>query len=133
MEFYLTKMGKQFYMGTMPTLVREIEALNENIARLADAVETLSAGKPQAPEQAPEKQENKRYAVIVTETEDNNVRTLTKTDTIENACRAMMRELEKIAKSFGADIRDPRVSYGDFAAEFRHDDGSETLLHVIDL
>ena len=38
-EFFLTAMGRRFYEHTMPELVRQIAALNENIARLAEAAE----------------------------------------------------------------------------------------------
>ena len=31
MEFYLTRMGKTFFEGTVPKLVRELEKLNENL------------------------------------------------------------------------------------------------------
>ena len=33
-EFFQTVMGKQFYEGTMPALVRELSRLNKNLEKL---------------------------------------------------------------------------------------------------
>ena len=34
--FYKTRMGQQFYERTMPNLVKQLERLNELLARLVD-------------------------------------------------------------------------------------------------
>jgi hypothetical protein len=41
--FYRTQMGHRFYEATMPTLVRELARLNENLERLLVAVEPKPA------------------------------------------------------------------------------------------
>ena len=35
-NFYETKMGRQFFDRTVPDLVRQLEKLNETLARLVD-------------------------------------------------------------------------------------------------
>jgi hypothetical protein len=48
--FYRTQMGHRFYEATMPTLVRELSRLNQNLERLLVAVERTSAtGAPPQP------------------------------------------------------------------------------------
>ena len=37
--FHLTVMGKRFFEGTLPALVKAVERLNENLERLAGRVE----------------------------------------------------------------------------------------------
>ena len=54
--FYRTQMGHRFYEATMPTLVRELARLNENLERLLVAVER----KPVAEAPAPPKTEAPR-------------------------------------------------------------------------
>lgn len=52
-EFFLTVMGRRYYEHTMPELVRQLERLNENIARLAEATEhnTKPDGEPNRDEE----------------------------------------------------------------------------------
>jgi hypothetical protein len=38
-DFYRTRMGQEFFCGTMPALVRELKRLNDNLERLADTSE----------------------------------------------------------------------------------------------
>ena len=38
-EFFRTQMGHRFYESTMPSLVRELARLNENLERLAKLLE----------------------------------------------------------------------------------------------
>jgi hypothetical protein len=47
--FYRTQMGHRFYEATMPTLVRELARLNENLERLLVAVERKPAAEAPAP------------------------------------------------------------------------------------
>ena len=35
-EFFQTMMGKQFFDGTMPSLVRQLKRLNDNLEKLID-------------------------------------------------------------------------------------------------
>ncbi len=42
-EFYNTMMGKRFYEGTMPELVKTIKALNETVKDLSRQVEELKS------------------------------------------------------------------------------------------
>ncbi len=45
-QFFETLMGKRFYEGTMPALVREIKALNENLSKLVEAQASRAADVP---------------------------------------------------------------------------------------
>lgn len=47
-DFFRTRMGHTFYESTMPSLVRELGRLNDNLERLVAIVE-----KPAAPPAAP--------------------------------------------------------------------------------
>ena len=42
-QFHETVMGRQFFDGQLPKLIRAIERLSDNTERLADAVEKLNA------------------------------------------------------------------------------------------
>ena len=42
--FYKTRMGQQFYEGTAPELVRQLERLNELLARLVASRESEGRG-----------------------------------------------------------------------------------------
>ena len=44
-DFYRTQMGHRFFESTLPTLVRELARLNENLERLSKALEQC----PRAP------------------------------------------------------------------------------------
>ncbi len=46
-EFFQTLMGKRFYEGTMPSLVRELNTLNKNLGRIAAALDAKQ-GAPDA-------------------------------------------------------------------------------------
>jgi len=35
-EFFLTQMGRMFFEGTMPSLVRELKKLNQNLEKLIE-------------------------------------------------------------------------------------------------
>lgn len=54
--FHSTRMGQRFYEGTMPTLVRELGRLNDNIERLLAVAErgAKPASKPDVTDPAPE-------------------------------------------------------------------------------
>jgi len=55
-DFFRTRMGQTFYEATMPSLVRELARLNQNLERLVALVEKREA-KPAEPvpaEPAPE-------------------------------------------------------------------------------
>lgn len=47
-DFFRTRMGQTFYEGTMPSLVRELARLNQNLERLVAIAE-----KPAAPPAEP--------------------------------------------------------------------------------
>ena len=131
-DFYLTKMGQQFFLGTVPQLVKAVTALNENVSRLADAMSASKGGQEhmcREHDQTP--LESKRFAILRINPEDNQVDIIERAETAEEANGIMMRELGKIAKRFGTDLNDRRVSYCDLAAEFRDGDYEE-LLHIID-
>ena len=49
-EFFRTQMGHRFYESTMPSLVRELVRLNENLERLAKLLERPA---PDAPAHEP--------------------------------------------------------------------------------
>jgi hypothetical protein len=40
-DFHRTNMGHQFYEGTMPSLVRELKRLNDNIEKLLEVVQAV--------------------------------------------------------------------------------------------
>lgn len=48
-EFFQTIMGRAFYEGTMPRLVKQLEKLNENIEKLAEAKATPAVQQSQPP------------------------------------------------------------------------------------
>ena len=52
-DFFRTQMGQRFYESTMPSLVRELAKLNENVARLVAALERDNAPKQDQPEPPP--------------------------------------------------------------------------------
>lgn len=51
-EFFQTVMGKSFYEGTVPSLVRELKKLNDNLTKMNELKEKELAlrGKPSAQE-----------------------------------------------------------------------------------
>jgi hypothetical protein len=49
-EFFRTQMGHRFYESTMPSLVRELARLNENLERLLAVVECDPTGEDREPE-----------------------------------------------------------------------------------
>lgn len=51
-DFFRTPMGQRFYEATMPSLVRELARLNQNIERLLAVVEKGTQPAPPAPEDA---------------------------------------------------------------------------------
>lgn len=51
-EFFRTQMGHRFYESTMPSLVRELARLNDNLERLLAVVER-EATKPAGGEPTP--------------------------------------------------------------------------------
>lgn len=51
-DFFRTPMGQRFYEGTMPSLVRELARLNQNLERLLTVVE--HDAKPAAEHAKPE-------------------------------------------------------------------------------
>lgn len=51
-DFFRTRMGHTFYESTMPSLVRELARLNDNLERLVKLAERPTAGAP-SPETTP--------------------------------------------------------------------------------
>ena len=52
-EFFQTRMGQKLYERTLPDLVRQLERLNEMLARIAEAAERQGqASRPTGGEQA---------------------------------------------------------------------------------
>ncbi|WP_338869331.1 hypothetical protein [Myxococcus stipitatus] len=45
-EFFQTYMGQDFYQVTMPSLVRELARLNDNVERLVAVAERLAGPPP---------------------------------------------------------------------------------------
>lgn len=55
-DFFRTRMGHTFYESTMPSLVRELARLNDNLERLATLLERPAPEEP-APVRAPVQEE----------------------------------------------------------------------------
>lgn len=55
-DFFRTRMGHTFYEATMPSLVRELARLNDNLERLAKLLERPASEEP-ASVRAPVKEE----------------------------------------------------------------------------
>jgi hypothetical protein len=51
-DFFRTRMGHTFYEATMPSLVRELARLNQNLERLLAVVEKAATPAPRAPDDA---------------------------------------------------------------------------------
>ncbi|AEI69177.1 hypothetical protein [Corallococcus macrosporus] len=45
-SFFQTYMGQRFYESTMPSLVRELKRLNDNLERLVPMAEQLAGQQP---------------------------------------------------------------------------------------
>jgi len=56
-EFFRTRMGHTFYESTMPSLVRELGRLNDNLERLVALVEKPAAKPPEHAPVAPTPEE----------------------------------------------------------------------------
>jgi hypothetical protein len=52
--FYRTQIGHRFYEATVPSLVRELARLNDNLERLLAVVEREPTSEGPKPEAAPE-------------------------------------------------------------------------------
>ncbi len=52
-DFFRTRMGHTFYESTMPSLVRELARLNDNLERLVTLADRPAAAAPTAPEDTP--------------------------------------------------------------------------------
>ena len=52
-DFFRTRMGHTFYESTMPSLVRELARLNDNLERIVKLAERPASDAPRAPEDTP--------------------------------------------------------------------------------